>query len=585
MNLRPTHLALLALLCGPPLAAQTAGRFSLGLSAELLSQSQSSGDARSTQTSPSGTFSLGANGQVLSPKFILFNVFGSVGLFDVSQSSTSDQHTRNVTYSYAGGVRFFQGRPVSFSVSANRQDSKMTGDTSGGIVGGTTQGYSAGVDLTPGKSLPSLSIQQTVSRFDADDPSTLRGQRFLQNSLRVTELLGKVELGVELRNEDVEVFESLLRQQYLYGWLTLGVNRGGKTSYYGTVNGTRYRSTTDGGGTYGPYTNVLVAQNTVEQSLGAGSRLSVGYSVQQSETLTLRNRADYGTLNLSHVLSKAVQVQVGAGYLTTDAVAATGTLKQPTVSVGVTWSRQGDHTSVMLSPTLSYLATIPDPGQTEYAFGGGISASLQQRSQWSTLGLTLEAFGNQLSIAPVTGTAISSGQSFISGLEKQRFRGQLTWDLGLGGMTAIRLGADGEHRIRQFQGEDISEDGFTGRLGARLGKVALQAAGSLYRTSGGEIPSSTTVLDATGTWTPSFWLGLDAQWHREDREAYSSTGLITWITGGVRVAYARLSLYARVQETRSTQVDAPDRVDRRVWAGIRRTFDVPFGEQSTGRRP
>ena len=572
-------LTIAALGCPSVAFGQTSGRFTLGLRGDYLDQRQQIGSDVSTQRSPGATFSLGLDGQLLGPGFLIVNGLVQYTLYDFN--GTGEQSSvRNRLWTYGAGLRLFETRLFSLRGNFFRNTSDVTGASVGTVVSGTQENREGEVGLNLPGNLPRIRLTVGQDQFTPDDPATLRGQRTRRGILRLTEQAGIVDLGVDLRREELEAYEQLVRQQAWYGSVDLSLNRAGADSFQSTTTGNRLRSANQGAD-WGPNTDVLTTVNTFRHSFTSRSWVTVGYSLQTSQTLDQRQRADFGSLGFVTPLSSVTQLETTLGYLTSDSVATIGSLKQPTASVGVKWNRTSGSWFLFLNPVVSYVATFPDVGQNESSIGGGLAGSVQRDVAAGSILLEVSAFGNQLSIAAAGAPGSPTGQSFLAGLEKQRVGGRLTWARKIERTGRVRIWADASQRIRVYQGSDVTEQGYSGGAEARVSTVGASASASSYETTG-DLPSRTKVYGARLTWDPKFWLGFDAQWQHEDRTAFESQGRLDSYEGGVRLAYAKLTCFLRYQRTRSTAVASPDRTDQRIWAGLQRTFDFPFGQTAQG---
>jgi len=133
-------------------------------------------------------------------------------------------------------------------------------------------------------------------------------------------------------------------------------------------------------------------------------------------------------------------------------------------------------------------------------------------------------------------------------------------------------------QLRQTLSGDVTVEFLQAQADLSAGPLRLTGAVSRSEVTGGEIPSSTRIGYAQVTLTPAWWCEMDALIQDEERTAVGVTGTLTFAEAGLRFRYAKLTAYARVRQQESSGYGGKSYTDRRVWAGIGRTFDFSVGQ-------
>lgn len=564
------------LLCPLRLDAATEARFTLGLTGEALSALTEVDGAESKRSSLGGAVLLGVDGALVDRRFLSFGGFLRYSAFDQTETGVTRSELGYDQWSYGGNFRAFSNRKLTLAGTILHAVSSPTGESTGAIVGGVQdiRGVEAAFRT---RGFPDFSYSFEDSRFTADDPETLRDQSRRRHTMKALASYGIVRAALEARQEDVEFFSGIVRQDLRYGFLNLDVNRGGKTSWETVLNANQVRIAS-GDAAFSDPTTVLFTRNRFRHQLTQESYFDLVYSRQSSEDSQGSLDSDSAAAAAYVQLSKSVRLEMRLSYISQEGArdGAEGRIQQPAASVGIRWSGTGAGWNLLAYPRLAYVATSAPGRETESGLGGELYLSAQRAwSTGSSFLVELDGFYNQLTIAPLDPNGSPTDPSFLSGLEKNRLRGRVAWTRGLGPRSRLTLQADASQRVRFVDGRDITESQVMANAGVSWRTLSARVAGSANRQKDAEIPTETTILQADVAWNPLRWLQLDAVGSAERRSVLGDEGEYQYLEGGIRFLYARLAFYARVRETRSSGTDGPERLDRRFWAGVSRTFDFP----------
>ena len=221
---------------------------------------------------------------------------------------------------------------------------------------------------------------------------------------------------------------------------------------------------------------------------------------------------------------------------------------------------------------------VSRPGvPTESSWGGRFYGAVRGTFSRASAGLEGEYTGNQLSIAPAEPGDPLAGRSFIAGLDKNRrllrlsLQARPSWWAGLSGTGEY------SRRTRVDRGAEVAEESRRAQADLTLGPFRLSGSTSEVEVTGGEIPSSSRFNYAALYITPAYWLQMDALVQDEKRTAVGVSGRFRYAEAGIRLRYARLSAYARVRQEETGENGSTGRKNRRIWAGLSRTFGFRVG--------
>ncbi|MHB8798365.1 MAG: hypothetical protein ACYDBY_07875 [Thermoanaerobaculia bacterium] len=575
--MRKALLLAAALLLGHPVPvrAATEGRFTLGLTGEALSTRSEVEGSASTISSLGGAVLLGVDGSVLDRRFLSFGGFLRYSLFDQTGGSGSD--LRYDQWSYGGDLRLFSNRRLSVSGGVFHGVSTPTGEGRGAIVGGTQDEVRAEAALRT-KGLPELSYAYHDYRFEADDPQTLRDESRILHTAKALATYGLFGAGLELRQEQLEFYSGGVRQDLRYGVLNLDVNRGGRNSWETVVNANQVRTATGGEPLSDP-TTVLFTRSAFRHRFREDSSLDLSYSRQSAEAGDWFAETDQVDASTALRLSKSSLLDVRVSFLSTrgEGTAAVERLRQPSASIGLRWSRPLSTWNVLLSPRLSYVRAKATSRDAESGMGGELFLSAQRAwAGGASLLFDVEALYNDLAIAPVDANGGAPvDPSFLAGLERNRLRGRGEWSAPLGRRSRLYFRVEATHRVRLFEGRDLTESTHAGYVELAWRSLYVKVGGNRTRQKDAEIPTDLAVIDGAARWMATRWLQVDVVGTDERRNLQDVQGEYRYLEGGLTFLYAKLALYARYRESVSTGTDGLDRLDRRIWAGIRRSFEFP----------
>ena len=575
--MRTSRVAAAILLLGSlRLDAATEARFTLGLTGEALSTRTEVDGSASKLSSRGGAILLGVDGVLVDRRFLSFGGFLRYSAFDQTETGAARSDIEYDQWSYGGNFRAFSNRKLTLGGTILHSVSSPTGESRGAIVGGVQDVREADAAFRT-RGFPNLSYSFEDYRFVADDPDTLRDESRQRHTMKALASYGRFRAALEARQEDVEFFSGMIRQDLRYGFLNLDVNRGGKNSWETVVNANEVR-VASGDGPFSEPTTVLFTRNRFRHQLTQESYFDLVYSRQSSEDPQGSLDSDSAAAAAHIRLSKSVRLETRLSYISQEGArdVSAGRIQQPAASVGIRWSGTGAGWNLLAYPRLAYVATSAPGRETESGLGGELYLSAQ-RAWWtgSSFLVELDGFYNQLTIAPLDPNGSPTDPSFLSGLEKSHLRGRVAWTQSLGPRSRLSLQADASERVRFIDGRDVTESQMMGNAGVSWRTVSVRVAGSANRQKDAEIPTETSIVTANLAWNPLRWLQLDAVGSAERRSVLGDDGDYRYLEGGLRFLYARLAFFARVRETRSSGSDGPERLDRRIWAGISRTFEFP----------
>lgn len=564
----------LLLIAAAPALAGTGAHFTLGIGAEYLATSQTVEGRRTGESTLQPVVFLDFDGNVVDPRFLLFNGRLLTSGFWLDQTGAETTTKREIDYGL--GIRAFSNRAVSFEVSAMRADSSVTGPSVAGVVPGVSQNFRAILDVRP-NGWPQFRVTQTMQRFQADDPATLRDMKS-----EVTELTGAYSRGLLavdllLRRENDDYYNGLIKQELGVGNATVELNRGGRSSFLTQLFLNRYTSGTGDGGQTSP-SESLVWQNRFRQLIGERGSADFFFNHQSTQYGDGPSLGfDQPGASVVLPLNRFFQAEGSASYLWSE-LDGSRQLRQPVASVGFRYGADFGAWSVALNPTASYISVSGSGVPTESSWGGQVYAALRANFPVWGFGIEGEYAGNQLSIGALDPGLPAGGGSFLAGLAKNRQFLRLSLRLQPAGRISLTGFAQGNRQVRLTVVGDVSVEYLQAQVDLTAGPLRLTGTASRSEVTGGEIPSSTRIGYAQLTFMPVWWFEMDALIQDEERTAAGVTGTLTFVEAGLRFRYAKLTAYARVRQQESSGYGAKSYTDRRIWAGIARTFDFSAGQ-------
>ncbi len=572
MGVRAVGLGLLLALAAPALAG-TGAHFTLGLGAEYLSTAQVENGTSFKESTLQPVVSLSFDGNAVDPRFLTF--YGQILAAGFRIEQTGVETTKKTQLDYGLGARLFSNRPVSVEASARRSDSYVTGPETSALVGGVDQSYRAVLDVRPG-GWPQFRLSHTAQQFTADDPTTLRSQKTDVTELTGNYARGLVAADLVLRRDANDFFDGIIRQQVDLGMVTAELNRGGRDSFLTRNQVNRYTSTSNG--ETSPAATSFISQNRYRHLIGDRGSVDVFYNHQTSDSgggNSLSFDEPGGSLVLP--VARDLQVEAAASYLISD-LDRERQLRQPVASVGLRWGRTAGSWSFSLNPRANYVSVSGKNVTGESSWGGGGYGAVRLALSSVSAGVEGEYTGNQLFIGVLDPSLPAGGGSYLTGLDRNRWYVRASLLLQPLRLMLLSVTADLNRRVRVTREGDVSEE--TRRVQAELTVWAFRLVGTWNEVeiAGGEIPSSTRIETANLYFTPAYWLVFDGLVQSERRAALGVTGTFRYFEGGVRLRYAKLSLYARVRQEESGGNGTKDYTNRRVWAGVGRTFDFRVGQ-------
>ena len=568
-------LAFVAILLSASQAVAGSGvTFDLGLTAEYLTDEQRLEEGATVERSNLQTIvSLFVAGHIADPRFLTFEA--SIERALSRQEFTDEPDTDVVETYYDAGFRLFSNRAVSFEFGAGRNRTDIDGVAQGALVDGVRE-YQQYALRARGKNWFKLGLRHREQSFTADDPSTLRDEETAWSELRTSAAGGIANVTLQLLWKENDLFDGLVLQEIGSGRFDLDLNRSGRVYWHTDVIGNKYRSARESE-EFSPWTDNILIRNFLRHNYGGQGfwELAADYQMVSFDT----EEATTGTYSGRVVapLSPSLLFEGGAGFLDSELADDSG-FTQPTVGVGLRWGQNFGGWWLALNPRVSYIQVKPDDGETESSLGSFVSGTVRRNFKRGSVAVQGEYFNNQLSIPDYGTDDAYRGSSFLSGLERERRRGRFLADYRPSRRVGFSLEADYRYRVRLDRGEEVTEDLARGRLTARLGRFALSATANRVDVLGGDLPTVTDIRQVDLSWTPWYWLVLDALAQEEEREVLDVAGTYSLVEAGIRINYARFSFYARYREQWVEETRVERRRVRRIWVGVRRTFGFRFGE-------
>ena len=219
--------------------ASSGATFTLGLSAEYLSDSQDYGGVTAKRSNLQTVLWAAVVGHFVDPRFMTFDASVAKTLSNQTISGQSDSDVDD-TY-FDGSLRFFNNRAVSFEVGAGRQGTDVTGLSQGAIVDGVRDYQRYGLRALGGDWLR-LNLRHWEQSFTADQPDTLRDEDASWSEFSTQAAVGKVDALLQLLWKENDLFGGGLQQEIGNGRFDLDVNRTGRVYWHTDLIGNIYRS-------------------------------------------------------------------------------------------------------------------------------------------------------------------------------------------------------------------------------------------------------------------------------------------------------------------------------------------------------
>jgi len=559
-----------------PAWAGSGATFTLGLSAEYLSDSQIYVGVSSERSNLMTMIWLGAAGHLIDPRFLLFDASVAKTLSNQTISGQSDNDVDD-TY-FDGSLRFFNNRAVSFELGAGRQGTDITGVPQGAIVDGVRDYQRYGLRALGGRWFR-LNLRHWEQGFKADHPSTLRDEDTSWSELSTQATAGKFDALLQLLWKENDLFGGGLQQEIGSGRLDIDINQSGRVWWHTDLIGNAYRSARDYGD-FSPWTTNYLFRNQLRHrysqlgfwDLRADLRVVRVETEPVEEIITGNAQA-----NVVVPLSSSAFFEGELGYLSNEFGDGLR-LTQPRAVAGVRWGKQYGRWWLSLYPRVSYLVADPEQFEQESSLGSLIFGAIRYQLAKSSVTFELEYFDNQLSIPDYEIEEPPIGSAFLAGLDSRRYRGRLIFQVRPTRRTMFSIEGDHRNRVRVDRGVEIEETLSRAQLNIALGPVTINGTANRFEMVGSEIPTLTDIWQVGASWSPTFWLMFDAFVRSEERKIIDFAGQYDYAEAGVRFNYAKLSFYARFREQRINEADREQRRFRRVWVGVRRLFNFRVGE-------
>jgi len=572
MGVRALGLVLLVVVASPAVAG-TGAHFTLGLGAEYLSTEQGQNGTSWKESTLQPVVFLSFDGNAVDPRFLTF--YGQILAAGFRLEQTDADATTKKQLDYGLGVRLFSNRPVSVEASARRSDSNVTGPETSGLVGGVDQTYRAVLDVRP-TGWPQFRLSWTSQQFAADDPTALRDQKFTVTELTGNYARGLLAADLVLRRDTNDFYNGLIGQQIDLGMITAELNRGGRDSFLTRNQVNRYTSTS--GGDASPAATSFISQNRFRHLIGERGSVDAFYNHQTSDSGT-GNSLSFDQPGASMVLpvTRDLQVEAAASYLESD-LAADRQLRQPVASLGLRWGRSAGAWSFSLNPRANWVSVSGRNVASESSWGGAGYGAIRVTLTRFAAGLEGEYTGNQLFIGVLDPSLPVGGGTYLTGLDRSRWFGRASLFLQPFRLVLVSATAELNRRIRLTREGDVAEESRRAQVDLTVATFKLVGTINQVEISGGEIPSSTRIETANLYFAPAYWLLVDGLVQSEKRSALGVSGTYKYAEAGVRLKYAKLSFYARVRQEETGGDGTKDYTNRRVWAGVGRTFDFRVGQ-------
>lgn len=565
--------AAVMLLTAQPLAAASGATFTLGIGVEYLSDEQELSDVTVERSNLRTMLGLAVDGALIDPRFLTFQARVDKALSDQSLTGQPDTDVDETVYD--AGFRLFSNRSVSFEAAAGRHDIGIDGLQQGAFVDGVRDFQRYGLRARSSDWFK-LNLFHHEQSFNADDPTTLRDEDVSWTELTTQAAMGIVDAALQALWKENDLYGNELQQQLGSGRFDLDINQTGRVYWHTDVISNRYRSARQNG-PYGPWTENLLTRNRLRHRYSERGFWDVRgtYQVIQVEPLDDATTATAAFLVVAPV-SESALFEGEVGYLQTEASDGF-TVTQPSASAGVRWGRRTGRWWIALNPRVSYVTVDATDRETESSLGSLIYASARRDYARGSVTFEGEYFNNQLTIPEYGPGDIVGGVSFLAGLERERQRARVIVELRPRARRGASAEVDYRRRVRVDRSAEVEEDIARARFSVFLGPVIFGASGNRIEVVGGEIPSVTDVWQVDLGWSPTYWLVFDALARSESREVLGIGGLYEVAELGVRLGYAKLSFYARIRGERIEESGLEARNNRRIWAGVRRTFDFRVG--------
>lgn len=550
--------------------------FTLGLSAEYLSDSQDYGGVTAKRSNLQTVLWAAVVGHFIDPRFMTFDASVAKTLSNQTISGQSDSDVDD-TY-FDGSLRFFNNRAVSFEVGAGRQGTDVTGLSQGAIVDGVRDYQRYGLRALGGDWFR-LNLRHWEQSFTADQPDTLRDEDTSWSEFSTQAAVGKVDGLLQLLWKNNNLFGGGLQQEIGSGRVDLDINRTGRVYWHTDLIGNMYRSAQNHG-EYSPWTTNYLLRNQLRHRYS-----QLGFWDLRADLRVVRVETDpveeviTGNASASVVapLNPSTFLEGEIGYLSNEFGDGLR-LSQPRAALGLRWGKQYGRWWLSLYPRVTYLRADPEQFDQESALGSLVFGSVRYQLPRSSLTFEVEYFDNQLSIPDYEVGESPIGSAFLSGLDRQRYRGRLIFDYRPSRRTAFTLQGDYRNRVRVDRGAEIEENIARAQLNIALGPVTVGASADRFEMVGSDVPTLTDVWQATISWGPTYWLIFDGFVRSEERKVFDFVGKYDFAELGMRFNYAKLSFYARVREQQTQEAGQETRRFRRIWVGVRRLFNIRAGD-------
>lgn len=480
--------------------ASSGATFTLGLSAEYLSDSQEYNDVSTKRSNLQTVLWAAVVGNLIDPRFMTFNASIAKTLSNQTISGQQDNEVDD-TY-FDGALQFFNNRAISFEVGAGRQGTDVTGLPQGAIVDGVRDYQRYGLRALGGNWFR-LNLRHWEQSFTADQPDTLRDQDTTWSELSTQAAAGKVDALLQLLWKENNLFGGGLQQEIGTGRLDIDINRTGRVYWHTDLIGNVYRSAQEHG-EFSPWTTNYLFRNQLRHRYS-----QLGFWDLRADLRVVRVESDpvqeviTGNASASVVapLSPSTFLEGELGYLSNE-FGDGMRLSQPRAGLGIRWGKQYGRWWLSLYPRVTYLRADPESFEQESAFGSLIFGSVRYQLPRSSVTFEIEYFDNQLSIPDYETGGPPIGSAFLAGLDRSRYRGRLILDVRPSRKTAITLQGDYRNRVRLSHGAEIEENISRAQLNVALGQVTISVSGDRFELVGSEVPTLTDVWQANISWGP-----------------------------------------------------------------------------------
>lgn len=232
-------LAVGLLFASVPGWAGSGATFTLGLSAEYLSDSQIYEGVSAERSNLMTMVWVGAAGHIIDPRFLVFDASVAKTLSNQTISGQTDSDV-DETY-FDGSLHFFNNRAISFEIGAGRQGTDITGLQQGAIVDGVREYQRYGLRALGGQWFR-LNLRRWEQSFNADQPDTLRDEDTSWSELSTQATAGKVDALLQLLWKENDLYGGGLQQEIGTGRMDVDINQSGKVWWHTDLIGNVYRS-------------------------------------------------------------------------------------------------------------------------------------------------------------------------------------------------------------------------------------------------------------------------------------------------------------------------------------------------------